>query len=94
MGWGPKFPQPVPIVLGGWGRIMAPWWNGGWACLVGKVRQAGLALIVFPLLSTPQGEPGADGAAGKEVPMCWLLLFSWGCFFLLFPCPDPSLFIQ
>ena len=44
--------------------------------------QAGLALTTAPLLSTPQGEPGADGAAGKEVPLCWASPFLLGMLLL------------
>lgn len=36
----------------------------------------GSQLITSPLFSTPQGEPGAEGAAGKEVLLCWLL-YPW-----------------
>lgn len=43
---------------------------------------AGLALTTAPLLSTPQGEPGADGEAGKEVPLCWAPPFLLGMLLL------------
>lgn len=45
--------------------------------------QAGLGLASqAPLLSAPQGEPGADGAAGKEVPLCWASRFLSGMLLL------------
>lgn len=38
-----------------------------WWAREDKGHHAGLVPIAYLLLSTPQGEPGADGAAGKEV---------------------------
>lgn len=40
------------------------------------------------IVLTPQGEPGADGAAGKEVPLCWACSFPMG---LLLPAPCHAL---
>lgn len=76
---------------------MAPWWNGVWACPVGKVRHVTSSWVgachIFIAL-TPQGEPGADGAAGKEVPLRWVCSFPVGML-LLAPCfALAPLFIQ
>ena len=59
---------------------MTHWWNGGWACWVGKVKCRTSSWVgtyhIFIAL-TSQGEPGADGASGKEVP-------------LVLTCPSPA----
>lgn len=73
---------------------MAPGWKVDWACPVDKVRHvtsrwAGTRHIFLAL--TPQGEPGADGAAGKEVSSCWACGGAAAC---PSPRPDPSLFIH
>lgn len=44
--------------------------------------QVGLGLITSSVALCPQGEPGMDGAAGKEVPLCWASNFLSGMLLL------------